>query len=206
MLLKIALKCVSNWVVLDLPNQKIWTLTPCDRFTAECGSPVMLKSMSSSLIARLNSLSVLNDAMSRLSSGTNCSFTVCTWAVTLNKLPCSIVSMLHTDVFRQSLRFPRFIWRTKFFVQTLIIDLVGTGRFTFNNKHIFCVLRFHRSITDWFGFWLGWSGERCMLNFSTRLLNEFTDWLLFNPIHHSLWSNRDRVYMRSLVVVEEILL
>ena len=27
---------------------------------------------------------------------------------------------------------------------------------------------------------------------------------LENPIHHSLWSNRDRVVMRSLVVVEEI--
>ena len=40
-------------------------------------SPGMLKSMSSSLIARLNSLSVLNNAMSRFSSGANCSFTVC---------------------------------------------------------------------------------------------------------------------------------
>ena len=56
---------------------KFWTLTPCDRFTAECGTPGMLKSMFSSLIARLNSLSVLNDAMSRFSSGTNCSFTMC---------------------------------------------------------------------------------------------------------------------------------
>ena len=37
----------------------------------------MLKSMFSSLIARLNSLSALNDAMSRFSSGANCSFTVC---------------------------------------------------------------------------------------------------------------------------------
>ena len=41
------------------------------------GLPRMLKSMSSSLIARLNSLFVLNDAMSRFSSGANCSFTVC---------------------------------------------------------------------------------------------------------------------------------
>ena len=52
-------------------------LTPCDCFTAECDNPGMLKSMFSSLIARLNSLSVLNDAMSRFSSGANCSFTVC---------------------------------------------------------------------------------------------------------------------------------
>ena len=45
--------------------------------TVECGSLGMLKSMSSSLIARLNSLSVLNDAISRCSSGACCSFTVC---------------------------------------------------------------------------------------------------------------------------------
>ena len=53
------------------------TLTPCDRFTVEFGTPGMLKSMFSSSIARLNSLSALNDAMSRCSSGTNCSFTMC---------------------------------------------------------------------------------------------------------------------------------
>ena len=50
---------------------------PCDRFTVECGNPEMLKSMFSSLIARLNSLSVFNNAMSLFSSGANCSFTVC---------------------------------------------------------------------------------------------------------------------------------
>ena len=33
-------------------------------FTAECGSPGIFNSMSSSLIARLNSLFVLNDAIS----------------------------------------------------------------------------------------------------------------------------------------------
>ena len=46
-----------------------------------------------------------------------------------------------------------------------------------------------------------------MLNFSTILLNEFTDWLLFNCrtkfIFPSGPINRDRVVMRSLVVVEE---
>ena len=160
---------------------KFRTLTPCDRFTAECGNPGMLKSMFSSLIARLNSLSVLNDAVSRFYSGANCSLTVCALELFCSTgLPCAIVSMLNTDVVRQFIRFHRSIWRTKFFVQTLFIDLVGAGRFTFNNKHIFCVLRFPRSITDWFGFWLGWFGELCMLNFSTRLLNEFTDWLLLN--------------------------
>ena len=55
---------------------KFRTLTSCDRFTAEC-TPGMLKLMFSSLIARLNSFSVSNDAMSRFSSGAICSFTVC---------------------------------------------------------------------------------------------------------------------------------
>ena len=45
-----------------------------------------------------------------------------------------------------------------------------------------------------------------MLNFSTRLLNEFTDWLLFNCRTQFIISSghRNRVVMRSLVVVDEI--
>ena len=38
----------------------------------------------------------------------------------------------------------------------------------------------HPNLSDWFWLWLGWFGEFYMLNFSTRPLNEFTDWLLFN--------------------------
>ena len=41
-----------------------WRHSNC--FTVECGSPGMLKSMSSSLISRLNSLSVLSNATSRI--------------------------------------------------------------------------------------------------------------------------------------------
>ena len=44
-----------------------------------------------------------------------------------------------------------------------------------------------------------------MLNFSTRLLNECTNWLLFNCRTQFIipsGPNRDRVVMRSLVVVE----
>ena len=44
-------------------------------------------------------------------------------------------------------------------MQNFFIDLVGTGRFTFHNKNTFCVLRFPRSNTDWFGFGLGWFGK-----------------------------------------------
>ena len=108
------------------------------------------------------------------------SLCVCAWAAWLHRLPCSTVSMLNTNVFRQSLRFHRSIWRTKFLVQTLFIDLVGTGRFTFIQKNMFFFLKFPRSITDWFGLGLGWFGEFNTLNFSKRLLNKFIDWLLFN--------------------------
>ena len=70
MLLKITLKCLSLRVVLD-PSESSW---PCDRFTVEFGTPGMLKSMFLSLIARLNSLSVLDDTVSRCSAGTSFSF------------------------------------------------------------------------------------------------------------------------------------
>ena len=45
-----------------------------------------------------------------------------------------------------------------------------------------------------------------MLNFSTRLLNEFSNWLLFNYRTQLIIPSGpivDRVSMRSLVVVEE---
>ena len=51
------------------------------------GTPGMLKSMFSSLIARLNWLSALNEAMSRFSSGTNCSFTMCVLALDFTSSP-----------------------------------------------------------------------------------------------------------------------
>ena len=69
MLLKITLKCLSLRVVLDLLNQVV-------NVDAMFGTPEILKSMFSSLIARLN-LFALNNAMFRFSSGANCSFTVC---------------------------------------------------------------------------------------------------------------------------------
>ena len=73
------------------------------------------------------------------------------------------------------------------------------------HKNTFCVLRFPRSITDWIGFGLGWFGKLNTWYFSKRLLSEFSDWLLFNCRTQLIipsWSNRDRVSMRSLVVVE----
>ena len=131
----------------------------------------------------------------------------CAW---FHRFSCSIVSMHDANVFRQFHKFPCSIWRAKFFMQTFIIDLLWTGRFSFLHKNTFCVLRFPRSITDWIGFGLGldWVG----LESSTRgeLLQKTVERVfqlavvqLYNPIDHSLWSNCDRVLMRSLVVVEE---
>ena len=147
------------WITIFWINSR--TLAPCNCFTVECGSPGMLKSMSSSLISRLNSLSVLNDAMSRFSSGANCSFTVCgLLAVLLHRLSCSIMNLLNSDVFRQFIRFPRSIWRTKFFVQTFFIDLVGTGRLTLDNQHLLHVIRLRTQIGLGFG-WNGWENVAC---------------------------------------------
>ena len=128
-------------------------------------TPGMLKSMFSSLIARLNSLSVLNDAMSRFSSGANCSFhCVCTWAVLLNRLPWSIVNLLNSGIFRQitsfnharrDIRLPWSFWNTEFFRENLFHWSHGNGTFHLNNKHILRAIKFPRSITDWSWVWTG---------------------------------------------------
>ena len=92
---------------------------------------------------------------------------VCAWAAWLHRLPCSIVSTLNTNVFRQFLRFPRSIWRTKYFVQALFIDLVGTGRFSFIHKNTFlCLQVSDRSQSglglDWVGLesWTRWTSPQ----------------------------------------------
>ena len=140
------------------------TLASCNCFTAECGNHGMLKSMSSSLIARLNSLSVLNNAMSRFSSGANCSFTVCTWAVALIKLSWSIVSLLNTGVFRHitSFNHAKRDFKLEFFVKTFFIDFMGTGRCTLNNKHIFRAVKFPDRSQICLGFgWVSWENVAC---------------------------------------------
>ena len=73
-----------------------------------------------------------------------------------HRFTCSIVSMLNANVFRQFLKFPRSIFRAKFFVQTFIIDLVGTGRFSFHNKHLLCPQSFPDRSQIGLGF--GWVG------------------------------------------------
>ena len=64
------------------------------------------------------------------------------------------------------------------------------------SRHVFFLHRFPRSITNWirFGVFLQVTVERVF---------QLADVQLWNPIDHFLWSNRDRVSKRSLVVVEE---
>ena len=145
-------------------ESNIERFTPCDRSTAECGTPGMLKSMFSSLIARLNSLSALNDAMSRFSSGANCSFTMC------------------------------------------VLELLGGTFFLYPQKHLLC---FQVSLIDPILVWVvvGLVGRTLrveLLHKTVERVYRLAVVQLWNPIDHSLWSNCDRVSMRSLVVVEEI--
>ena len=87
------------------------------------------------------------------------------------------------------------------FRETFLIGLMGTGRFTFNNKHVLHVPRLPWSITDWFWDWLGWLEEFCLSsNFSSWLSNNFTFWLLITvkpngtfPLVQS-WSCRNEIF------------
>ena len=82
-MLLITLKCMSlRW--FSIFWIKFWTLTPCDRFTAECGNPGMLKSMFSSLIALLNSLSVLMTQCHDFCRNKKLFHYVCAWAAWLH--------------------------------------------------------------------------------------------------------------------------
>ena len=78
------------------------------------------------------------------------------------------------------------------------------GTFFFYSQNTFCVLKFPRSITDWIGFGLGWFGKLNPWCFSKRLLNEFSNWLLFNCRTQLIIPSGPIVIvsMRSLVVVE----
>ena len=62
----------SRFSVLILER---WHCAHC--FTVEGGSPGILKSMSSSIISRINSLSVLSIVISRYTSGASCRLIVC---------------------------------------------------------------------------------------------------------------------------------
>ena len=134
---------------------KLWTLMLCDRFTMAFGTPEMLKSMFSSSIARLN-LSASSRCSREPTSCTLCElastgFPVRSWFF-MTRLSSSFTG------------FSRSIWRTKFSLQ-LTNNLLGH--------------RFLRSITNWIS-GLGWLGRSSLKCFSKWLLNEFSNWPMFN--------------------------
>ena len=61
---------------VDLGVSKSRTLELCWWFTTECGSPGILKSMSSSILSWVNPLSVLSVVISRCTSGASCRSTL----------------------------------------------------------------------------------------------------------------------------------
>ena len=76
------------------------------------------------------------------------------------------------------------------------------GTFTFNNKHLLC---YQVSPIDHRLVWVlvGLVGRTLDVEFlhkTVARVYQLAVVQLWNPIHHSLWFNRDRVVMRSLVV------
>ena len=67
--------CRFGWFSIFWINSR--TLALCNCFTIECGSPGILKSMSSSILSRMNSLSMLCVVISRCNSGTARSAMLC---------------------------------------------------------------------------------------------------------------------------------
>ena len=91
-------------------------------------------------------------------------------------------------------------------MKTFFMDLIGTGRFTFNNKHTLAcpqvALIDHRLVLGLVGL-VGRTLRIELLLETVKQLCLLAVDQLSNPIALSLWSSRDRVVMRSLVVVEE---
>ena len=67
--------CRFGWFSIFWINSR--TLALCACFTIECGNPGMLKSMSSSILSRIVSLSVLSVLISWYTSGSSCTATLC---------------------------------------------------------------------------------------------------------------------------------
>ena len=136
MLLKITLKCMSLRVVLDLLNQilnvdAMWSFHCWIWHSWNVEVNVLLVDCTVELVVRVKWRNVTIFFRNKLFF-----HYVCAWGGWLHKFTCSIVSMLNTNVFRQCLRFLRSIWRTKFFVQTLFIDLVWTGRLSTKTRSV----------------------------------------------------------------------
>ena len=96
-----------------------------------------------------------------------------------HKFPCSMRSMHDANVFRQFHKFPDLSEEPNSLCKRFHRSLVNGTFFLSPQKQRSVSLGFpDRSLI---GLGFGWVlGERCALNFSTRLLNEFSNWLLFN--------------------------
>ena len=106
-MLKIALKCMSMRVVLDLLNQilnvdAMWSFHCRIWHSWNVEVSVFLVGCTVELVVRVKWCNVTMFCRNKFFF-----HYVCAWAAWLHRLPCSIVSMLNTNVFRQFHRFPR---------------------------------------------------------------------------------------------------
>ena len=106
MLLKITLKCMSLRVVLDLLNQisnvdAMWSFHCRMWYSWNVQVNVLLVDCTVELVDHVEWRNVTIFFRSKLFF--HC---VYTWAAWLHKLPCSIVSLLNTGVFREIIRLP----------------------------------------------------------------------------------------------------
>ena len=192
------------------------TLALCSCFTIECGSPGISKSMSSSILSRVNSLSVLSVVISRNTSGLFCTATLClsscpdlSWVCSTRISPVRFVWALITlcvisgcpDRSEEQ----KFSWEDFSLIsrdqdENFTLISLDQDVFAFINKHFVFVIRLPWSITDWFWDWLDWLEEFCLSrNFSSWLSNNFFFWLWINFWNPILLSNRD--VKRSLAEV-----
>ena len=166
MLLKITLKCSSLRVVLDLLNQVVsvdamWSFHCWIRHSWTVEVNVLLVDCTVELVVRVRWRNVTIFFRSKLFF-----HFVCAWAAWLNRLSCSIVSLL-TRVFSDSSSgFP---------------DLSEEPSSSCKPWSSISWERDVSPLTTSIGLGFGEVGlENVMLNFSKKLLNEFIDWLLFN--------------------------
>ena len=127
MLLKITLKCLSLRVILDLLKlvvnvNAMWSFHHRVRHSWNVEVDVFLIDCKVELV-RVWRCSITMVGRTKFS---HC-VCVCAW---FHGFPRSIVNMHDAIVFTLH-GFHRSIWRTKFFLQTFIIDLLWTGRFSF---------------------------------------------------------------------------
>ena len=159
MLLKITLKCFSLRVILDLLNQVVnfntmWSLYHRIWHAGDVEVDVFLINRKVELVRVWRCSITIFERTNFLHFVRAC----------FHRFPRSIVN-LHDAIVFIFHKFPLSIWRTKFSLQ-LTNNLLGH--------------KFPRSITNWIRFGLGWLGRSSLKCFSKWLLNEFSNWLMFN--------------------------